>query len=136
VLAAALVTVGSGLALGGCLGCGKTFSAEGFVDEANSHGAGIELGRELPAGQSGKKTYAVELSRKPGDPVLPGTTESAGGSMTVFSDSDAAEKATEACEVAGDLLCYQAGNVGLVFEGGAPDIAQTRLAAAIQEMAD
>jgi hypothetical protein len=123
------------VALGGCLGCGKTFSAQEFADEANSHGAGIELGRELPTGQTGGKTYAVELSRKPGDPILPGVRGTdTSGSMTVYEDTGAASDATDRCEAGADLLCYQAGNVVLVFESGAPDIAQTRLATAVAEM--
>jgi hypothetical protein len=54
--------------------------------------------------------------------------------MTVYKDTGAANDGTTECEAGADLLCYQAGNVVLVFEGGAPDIAQTRLATAIQDM--
>jgi hypothetical protein len=131
-----IAVAGSVLALGGCLGCGKTFSAQGFVDEANSKGAGLELGRELPTGQSGKETYAVELARKEDDPVLPGVEAESEGSMTVYDDTGAANEGTAECEAGADLLCYQAGNVVLVFESGAPNISQTRLATAITEMGD
>ncbi len=135
-LAGAIAVLGSILALGGCLGCGKTFSAQEFVDEANSHGAGLELGRELPTGQSGKKTYAVELARKESDPVVSAAGQTdAGGALSVYDDTGAANDGTSECEAGGDLLCYQAGNVVLVFESGAPNIAQTRLATAIQDLA-
>jgi len=95
----------------------------------------LELGRELPTGQSSKKIYAVELTRKPTDPVLPGTSDAAPeGSLTVYKNTSDADAGTTECETGHDLLCYQAGNVGLLFEGGEPDLAQTRLATAIQDM--
>lgn len=135
-LASALAVAGSVLALGGFLGCGKTFGAQEFVEDANSHGAGLELGRELPTGQSGKKTYAVELARKPGDPVVPEVGDhGTAGALSVYDDADDANRGTAECEAGGDLLCYQAGNVVIVFEGGAPNIAHTRLATAIQDLA-
>lgn len=127
--------MGSVLALGGCLGFGKTFSAEEFVKQANSHGAGLALGRELPTAQSGETVYAVELTRMSGDPVLPGVGETeSSGALTVYDDTGAAGEGTDECEASADLLCYQAANVVIVLEGGAPSIAQTRLATAIQEM--
>lgn len=122
--------------LGGCFGDGKTFSAEEFVEDANAKGAGLELGRELPTGRTGKSTYAVELARKPGDPALPGIAVESSGALSVYEDTDAANTGTTECEAGADLLCYQAGNVVIVLESGAPNIAQTRLATAIQKMAE
>jgi hypothetical protein len=91
----------------------------------------------LPTGQPGKAIYAVELSRKPEDPVLPGTVQShSEGTLTVYEDTEGANDGTAECEAGADLLCYQGGNVVLIFEGGAPDIAQTRLATALTKMGE
>lgn len=136
-LIAASLLLGA-IVLGGCglPGCGKTFSAEEFVKQANAGGAGIELGAEIPAGRGGKKVYGVTLVPQPGDPVLPGTAEVEDrGSLSVYDDTDGADKGVAECEAGADLLCYQAGNVVVVLEAGSPSIAQTRLASALQKMA-
>jgi hypothetical protein len=134
--ATALILGGSLFAGCGLPGCGSTFSAQEFVDQANEHGAGLELGAEITGARPGKKVYGVTLVAKPGDPVLPGTSHTEdSGSLSVYDDTGAANQGTRECEAGADLLCYQAGNVVIVLEAGTPNVAQTRLATALEAMA-
>ncbi|MGH2923263.1 MAG: hypothetical protein ACRDKH_04455 [Solirubrobacterales bacterium] len=125
VLAAAVLAL-----LAGC-GEGREFSAEEFVDAVNAEGVELRLGSELVTDQADKQLYAVEL-----EPVaqLPGGSGHAGGSIGVLDDSDAADAELASCEAAADLLCYRAGNVVVVLEGGGIEAQQ--LGVAIERVAE
>jgi hypothetical protein len=115
---------------------GPQFSADGFVKEANASGAGLALGPPLGTSQAGKKTYEVNLTVGRGAPKpAPGEENGLSGSLTVYDDEGAAGTGLSQCEAATSLLCYQAGNVTLVFEGTQPNVVQLRLAAALKKMA-
>jgi hypothetical protein len=115
---------------------GPQFSADSFVKEANASGAGLALGPPLGTSQVDKKTYEVNLIVSRGAPKpSPGEENGLSGSLTVYDGESAAGTGLKECEAAATLLCYQAGNVTLVFEGTQPNVIQLRLAAALKKMA-
>ena len=114
---------------------GPQFDADGFVKEANAKGAGLSLGSPLGAAQSGKKTYEVSLIVAKDAPKPAGEENGLRGSLSVYDDDGAAGTGYKECQAAATLLCYQAGNVTLVFEGEQPNAVQLRLAAALKKMA-
>jgi hypothetical protein len=124
---------------GSCVGLaacgGSQFDAEGFVKEANANGAGIALGAPLGTSQPGKQTYEVNLLVGKGAPQPSGEENGLSGSLSVYDDEGAAGKGLGECQAAATLLCFQAGNVALVFEGEQPNVVQLRLAAALKKMA-
>lgn len=133
--AAALVMVAGSLV--GLAACGgPQFSADGFVEKANASGAVLALGPPLGTSQTGKKTYEVNLVVPNGIPQPTGEENGLSGSLSVYDDDGAAGTGLNECEAATSLLCYQAGNVVLVFEGEQPNAAQLRLAAAINKLAE
>jgi len=103
--------------------CGgeRTFEPEEFVEEANSKGAGLELGEPLISTREGLEVYelrliaAVQATRK----------EHASGSLIVAEDPEKALAEYHRCEAAATLICYRAANVVLALEGGesAPGLA-------------
>jgi hypothetical protein len=129
------MAAGSFVGLAAC--GGPEFSADGFVKEANANGAGLALGPPLGTPASGKKTYAVNLIVAPGAAQkAAGEENGLSGSLSVYDDQGAAGKGLAECRAAASLLCYQAGNVVLVFEGVQPNVVQLRLAAALKKMAE
>jgi hypothetical protein len=129
-----LLVAGSLVGLAAC--GGPQFSAESFVKKANASGAGLALGPPLGTPASGKKTYEVRLIVGRGAPQpAPGEENGLSGSLTVYDGEGAAGTGLKECRAAASLLCYQAGNVILVFEGTQPNVVQLRLAAALKKMA-
>ncbi|MDX6615262.1 MAG: hypothetical protein QOD60_353 [Solirubrobacterales bacterium] len=129
-----MLVAGSLVGLAAC--GGPQFSAGSFVKKANASGAGLALGPPLGTSQTGKKTYEVRLIVGAGAPKpSPGEENGLSGSLTVYDDQSAAGKGFTQCQAATSLLCYQAGNVTLVFEGSQPNVVQLRLAAALKKMA-
>ena len=124
-----------GLAALAASGCGeRTFTATGFVDEVNKGGAMLTLGGPLQTNQPDRKIYGVTLRRAPGE-IPAGMGEGApSGSLTVYGDSGAAGTGYQDCKRATGLLCFQAGNVVLVFEGDRPGPAQLRLGTAMKRL--
>lgn len=126
--------LGGGLAALALAGCGgdRTFTAEEFVEKVNAEGVKLELGRKLLTNRDDQELYAVEL---PQVARLPGGAEvHAGGSMSVFDDTDGADQELASCNAAADLLCYRAANVVVVLEGGGIEAQQ--LGVAIERIAD
>jgi hypothetical protein len=127
------LVAGSLIGLAAC--GGPQFSADSFVKKANASGAALALGPPLGTSQAGKKTYEVRLIVGQGAPKpAPGEENGLSGSLTVYGDQGAAGTGLKQCEAATSLLCYQAGNVTLVFEGAQPNVVQLRLAAALKKM--
>lgn len=139
-LLAALAAVA--VAAGACGGDGeRRFDAEGFVEEANRNGAGLELGGQLADVDSEDEIWALEL--RGGDDEAPereraeeaeGEHEHAGASLRVTDDSSAATSEHQRCERAADLLCFRAANVVVVVDRGVPPVAIASLTAAISAM--
>ncbi len=115
---------------------GPEFDADSFVKEANANGAAIALGPPLGTPGAGRKTYEVKLLVGRDAPQPAGEEDGLSGSLTVYDDEGAASAGLRQCEAAATLICFQAGNVGLVFEGEQPNVVQLRLAAALKRMAD
>jgi hypothetical protein len=80
------------LAAAGCGSGERDFSAEDFVEEANSHGAALELGAPLQTPQEGAELYEVIFvephAAEPGHGELEGAH---GGTLRVTSNADAGE---------------------------------------------
>jgi hypothetical protein len=115
---------------------GPQFSADSFVKKANASGAALALGPPLGTPAPGKKTYEVRLIVGRGAPQPPAGEENGlNGSLTVYDDEGAAGSGLKECQAATSLVCYQAGNITLVFEGEQPNVLQLRLAAALKKMA-
>jgi hypothetical protein len=96
--------------------CGgdRNFEASEFVEEANEHGAGMELGEPLSAGETGNEVYAVELASS-------ATQVHGGGSLVVADDVEAGQAEFARCESAASLVCYRAANVVLRLEEVDPE---------------
>ena len=111
-------------------GCGgeRTFDAQEFVDEANSHGAGLELGEPLSATGSDIEVYGVELASS-------ATQVHGGGSLAVAEDPEGGEAEYARCEGAVDLICYRAANVVLRLEEITPE-QQAQLDETFRELED
>ena len=115
-LFAASVVSAAVLALAACGSGERTFSAQEFVDEANSNGAHLALGEPLGGEQADAQIYALRVEPVPSGGAAPTLGEGAGsGSLRVEGSSDAAEGEYARCNQAG-LFCYRAANVVLVFE--------------------
>ncbi|MGZ5376374.1 MAG: hypothetical protein ACXWEF_07990 [Solirubrobacterales bacterium] len=133
ILAALSVT----LLAAAAAGCGsREFSADGFVDDVNGNGAELDLGEQLPTNQPGKTLYEVELGRAAGETAGGSGEGDTTGTLTVYDDTGVADRGTAECEAAAGLLCFQAGNVVLYFEGDRPGPTHLRLAAAIKKLAE
>lgn len=119
------------LALAGC-GEEERFDARGFVEEVGAEGVELKLGKPLITASEGAELYAVELESLS---ELPGTERgNVGGSLGVYENTEDADRETETCRAAGDLLCYQASNVVIVLEGGG--IEAQRLGVAMERLSD
>jgi hypothetical protein len=128
------------IAIATVAGCGeRSFEAEEFVEEANSYGAGLELGEPLTTTEPETEVYALRVA----DPAAEPSEEAgaldehahAGGSLTVTEDEDAALEEYRRCEAAASLLCYRAANVVAVFEDSLPPDERSRLDAAVSSLA-
>ena len=111
----ALVVLAFAATAGGC--GGRTFSAEEFVEEANMNGAMLELGETAghhPARQEGARSDAGGHRRARDRRRW--TRER--GLAVGLRGHRRRRRRDEACEAAADLLCFQAGNVVVVLEGG------------------
>ncbi len=137
-LASLVALTAAGLAVAAS-GCGeKEFDADEFVEEANSNGATLELGRPLVTDDESKELFGVTLGPVSAAEAEAGAEgqEPDAGSLAVYDDGDDAERGVQECEAAADLLCYRAGNVVIVLEGSAVSAEQVALAAALKEMAE
>jgi len=126
----AAITVEVALALAAC--GGMTMSADEFVSAIEEQGVKLELtDDELVTTDPDKELYGLELAPYPGSG---GGRAHAHGSLAVYDDTDGADRDLEACRAAADLLCYQAGNIVVILEGGG--IEAQRLAVAIQKLGE
>lgn len=126
------------LALAACGSGERTFGAEEFIDEANAHGASLELGEPLSTSDADVELYAVtieepeEVHDSGGEPVI--GHEHGGGSLRVTDSVEDAEAEVERCEQAVSLFCYRAANVVLIFEQDAEPEALSEVAAALRAL--
>ena len=128
----ALVAAG-GLALAACGSDERSFTAEEFIDEANAHGAGLELGAPLETTQADAELYQV--TAEGGEEAAPELEHAhGGGSMKLTADAEAAEAEHARCESAVSLFCYRAANVVLIFEQDSEPEALAQVAEAIKAM--
>jgi hypothetical protein len=126
-LAAAIAILAAALAAG----CGETtFDAPGFVEEANSHGAGLHLGEQLLSTDPEREVFAVELT------AAVAASGHGGGSLAITDGDDAALAEFRRCESAVTLLCYRAANVVLLFESEIPAEGLARVEGAIRAMGE
>jgi hypothetical protein len=126
------------LAAAGCGSGERDFSAEDFVEEANSHGAALELGAPLQTPQEGAELYEVTFvepqhGEEPGHGELEGAH---GGTLRVTSDAGAGEAEYARCEETASLFCYRAANVVLVFDEEAEPDSLAQIANALKSMQD
>ena len=127
VVALAALTAGCGSGAG-------EFSAEEFVDEANSHGAGLELGGPLES-QEGAEIYEVTVEPAMADSREPPLGEGhSGGTIRVADDPEDAEAEYARCEEAASLFCYRAANIALILDEDAQPEALAQVAAALRAM--
>jgi hypothetical protein len=126
------------LAGAGCGSGGGDFSAEGFVEEANSHGAGLELGAPLAAVDADSELYEVSVQEpqgtKPGEDEL--LDPQGGGTLRVTDGADAGEAEYARCEKAGSLFCYRAENVVMIFDEDSEPDSLAQVAQALTAMED
>lgn len=123
----------SAIALAAC-SSERTFTAQEFVDEVNAEGVELRLGEELFTEGEDKELYALELEPVAQLPGEDGEAGHTGGSLSVYEDTGGADGEIEACQAAADLLCYQAGNVVVVLEGGG--IESQQLGVAMQRLSE
>src|SRR5687768_3501157 len=129
--------VAAALAAAGCGSGERDFSAEDFVEEANSHGAALELGAPLETPQDGAELYEVTFVEPHGAEPGHGELEGAhGGTLRVTSDADAGEAEYARCEETASLFCYRAANVVLVFDEEAEPDSLAQIATALKSMQD
>jgi hypothetical protein len=118
--------------------CGETtFDAQGFVDEANAKGAGVELGEPLLTEREDIQLYAIEIepASATGEAEPSGGHEHSGGSMIVTEDAEDAEQEFQRCDGAVTIVCYRAANVVLAIEGDPSSAELVGLDGAIRAMA-
>jgi hypothetical protein len=130
------------LLAGGCGSDEREFSAEEFVEEANSHGAGLELGEALETTDDAE-LYAVTVEHAEAEEEEHAEAEEpeaghahGGGSLKVAEDAAAAEAEYARCEETRLLFCYRAANVALVFQPDAEPDALGQVANALKAMQD
>jgi hypothetical protein len=123
------------MALAAC-GGERTFTAEEFVGAANDEGAGIALGEQLYTSVEGAEVFAITLSAAGGSGASSGDGHAHGGaSMTVLADAADAVAEHQACEGAGEFVCYRAANVALAIQGQIAPGELAALDAAIRALA-
>jgi hypothetical protein len=131
LFAVALIALGAPIA-GGC-GGGQEFTAEEFVEEANSRGAGLGLGAPLDSSREGAELYDVTLQPAEGaEPAL--GEQHTGGTITVTDDVAEGEAEYARCEESVSLFCYRAANIVLFFDEEASPDTLARVAQALKAM--
>ena len=127
-----------GLALAACGSGERTFSAEEFVEEANAHGASLELGEPLSTSESDDELYSLTIeepaSHEDAEAVPEIGHEHGGGSLRVTDSVEDAEAEVERCEQAVSLFCYRAANIVLIFEQDAEPEALSEVAGALRAL--
>jgi len=115
-------------------GSPKSFSAPAFIDAANGEGADLVLGSKLISSQKDVQIYG--LSFKGGESTS-GTPddETAGASLTISPDSDAAIAVYDQCEATQSFICYRANNASLVFDHGTDPQALANVDSAVRALA-
>jgi hypothetical protein len=127
----------AGLLLAGC-GRAKTLTATEFIDQINSEGVSIKLGRQLTSGGGAKEIYAVSLPPLPGEPPPAKGGEGdrgSGGTLYAFDGTGDANDQYDACRGSGGLLCYQASNIVVVLDDEGSGLEARRLSVAVQRLA-
>jgi hypothetical protein len=117
--------------------CGNgepTFDPEGFVREANAHGAGLVLGSSLPSSREDAEVRELSLDESE-DHATSADQPHGGGSLTVMRDSDEAVAEWERCESSASLICFRAANVVLIFEGSLTPADHARIEQALRALA-
>ncbi len=115
LLGAALASLPALALLGGC-GGEKQFTAAGFIDAMNDHGAALALGPVLTTNPDGIEVHSVELTA-----TAPSATGEGSGAdpvsgeatLLVFDGSGDAEDEFARCESGPALTCYRAANAVL-----------------------
>lgn len=126
------------LALSACGSDERSFSAEEFIEEANAHGANLELGEPLSTSDADVELYSLTIDEPPGGeeigegPAI--EAEHGGGSLRVTESVDEAEAELSRCEQAVSLFCYRAANVVLIFEQDAEPEALSAIAGALRAL--
>jgi hypothetical protein len=123
---------------GGLAACGddQTYAAEELVSALNDHGAGLELGEDLPFSREGLDVRALRFAGEPSAPVPAGGEEEGGsGSLTITEDADAGLAEFQRCEQAGAFVCFRADNAVLIFEDELAPADRARPASALDAIA-
>ena len=120
----------------GCGGSERTFSAAGFVEEANSHGARLALGAPLETARDGTELHTIELEEAEPRRAADVAHAHVGGTLTITPDVTAAAAEFDRCELAASLICFRAANAVLLFEDELEPEEQARIAAALRGMAE
>jgi hypothetical protein len=118
--------------------CGddQTYTADELVSQLNDHGAGLELGEDLPFSREGLEVHALRFAADPSAPLPAGGEEEGGsGSLTITEDADAGLAEFQRCEGAGAFVCFRADNAVLIFEDELGSGQRSRLASALSAIA-
>jgi hypothetical protein len=122
------------LALASC-GGERTFSAEEFIEEANSHHAGLVLAEPLDSLREGVEVYELQFAGGGSPSESDGPVDAhGGGTLAITEDSDAGAAEFERCEAAASLICFRAANAALYFEGALAPADLARVEDAIRAM--
>jgi hypothetical protein len=131
----------AGLAALPLVACGsettqRGFTADGFVEAANQHGADLVLGDPLPYQQTDAELWGVTFAEHGPEAADHTGHEHAHGSGTlaVFPGVSAALADYEKCQ-AGGLQCYRADNVSIAFLNAADRSDLQRLSTAFESLA-
>ena len=110
-------------------------SAEEFISAIEEQGVELLLtDDELISDDESKELHGLELEPYAGAGGEKGGDAHPHGSLAVYEDTGGADGGLQSCRAAADLLCYQAGNIVVILEGGG--IEAQRLAVAIQKLED
>jgi hypothetical protein len=134
VRALAAACVAAALAIAGC-GNEREFSAEGFIDAANEHDAGLVLADRLPFTPEGVEVYELQFEGR-GSSGAGAIDAHGGGTLTVTEDAEAGVAEYERCEAAATLLCFRAANVALFFQGALAPSDLARVERAIRALGE
>ena len=122
------------------VGCGgeKEFTATGFIDAMNDHGATLTLGPVLTTNPDGIDVNQVSFSETAPSATGAGAqTEGENGDATllIFDDADNARSEFDRCEDAPALTCFRAANAVLRVEDLQPSD-RARITTAIEGVAE
>lgn len=116
----------------------RQFTAAGFIDAMNDHGATLKLGPVLATNPDGVEVHAVEFTATAPSATGEGAgTERANGEATllVLDGAGDAEDEFSRCESAPVLTCYRAANAVLRIADLQPSD-QARITTAIEGVGD